>query len=109
MTDLTWDSVQAPTLVLELHAAVLNDVLATVGALDAESGGALGGGADPCRVSHFAFDQSSRTTNVTYSPDTVVLNELFASDWNRSGVRLRGFLHSHPGGFSTPSGGDQIY
>jgi len=92
---------------LRIHAAVINDILNTIGKQRAETGGPLGGKDDV--VSHFHFDRNSRRTAVTYSPNIDEVNRMFKAEWNPGGIRLRGFVHSHPGGMATPSSGDCVY
>ena len=95
---------------LDLDWEVLVDVARTIGLRKAESGGAIGGKSNgEMIVNHFHFDESSRNSAVTYSPDHRLLNRLFVSDWNPRDVRLRGFIHSHPGLVSMPSYGDEVY
>lgn len=96
-----------PTLVL--HWRVLEEVIKTIGNLPAESGGAIGGNGDGTHASIYHFDESSRNSAVTYSPDYKQLNRLFKSEWNPKGIRLRGFIHSHPGRMSCLSYGDEVY
>ncbi len=45
----------------------------------------------------------------TYSPDHQTLNAIFRTDWNPRGIRLAGFVHSHPSGFTRPSADDLHY
>lgn len=94
---------------LALHWNVLKEVIETIGSLPAESGGAIGGNEDGTEVTHFHFDMTSGASAATYSPDHRLLNRLFKRDWNPRGVRLRGFVHSHPGHMNRPSHGDGIY
>jgi hypothetical protein len=95
--------------ILEMTWEVLSEIADTVGKLPAETGGAFGGLEDENRVSSFHFDVSSRNSAVTYSPDYNHLNHLFKTEWNPNGIRLKGFVHSHPGRMSRPSHGDEIY
>jgi proteasome lid subunit RPN8/RPN11 len=95
------------------HLCMTSDVYkaikGTVGNLTAETGGPLGWSPDGQVVQFFRFDESSRNTHVTYSPDVAALNEMFREDWNPRGIRLAGFVHSHPSGFLRPSTGDIRY
>lgn len=95
--------------VLHLTSGVLHGIIASIGKLKAESGGVLGGAEGVEAVTHFYFDESSRRTGVTYSPDYGTVNRLFKDIWNPAGVRLRGFVHSHPGRMDRPSMGDEEY
>jgi proteasome lid subunit RPN8/RPN11 len=96
-----------PRLVLRMTQSVLESIITTIGVRKAESGGMFGG--TDGMVTHYHFDQSSRTSAVTYSPDHTTLNTLFKEQWNPAGIRLNGFAHSHPGKGCMPSAGDRIY
>ena len=87
---------------------VFRQIEYTVGSQPAEQGGVLGGSSDGF-VSRFNFDRSAARSGVTYSPDTATLNALMKGRWNPRGIRLRGFVHSHPVGFNGPSEGDRRY
>ena len=87
----------------------LQSVATTIGTLPAETGGALGGDETGEEITRFHFDGTARSSSATYSPDTKLLNQLFKSEWNPHDIRLKGFVHSHPGGYSRPSHGDEIY
>ncbi len=95
--------------VLVIGSRILAEIHASIGQLRAESGGALGGNGNPNRADVFHFDESSRNSSVTYSPDYQLLNRLFKEQWNPRETRLRGFVHSHPGPMNRPSYGDEVY
>lgn len=95
--------------VLRLAWEVVVKIAETVGSSPAETGGPVGGAHKSQAITHFHFDESSRNSAVTYSPDHELLNRLFKTDWNPTGIRFRGFVHSHPGHMSRPSCGDEIY
>lgn len=95
--------------VLLLPWDILAEIIETIGRHKAESGGMLAGPEDSEDVSHFQFDKSSSNSAVTYTPDNTALNKLLKDDWNPKGIRLRGFIHSHPGSMGRPSCGDEIY
>lgn len=94
---------------LRLTKGVHDAILDSVGKLHAETGGMLGGDRATGVVTHFHFDTSSRRSGVTYSPDYKLLTKLLTKEWNPNGVQLIGFVHSHPRGCESPSGGDRIY
>jgi hypothetical protein len=100
---------QCSTPVLQLSWDAFKQIAETIGQHPAETGGAFGGPEAEERITSFHFDNSARISSVTYSPDHVFLNHLFKEHWNPSGLRLKGFVHSHPGRSCTPSGGDEIY
>lgn len=88
---------------------VMERIRHEIGMRPAEFGGALGG--DPVEgvVRHFEFDPGASRSRGTWSPDVARLNQLFKEEWNPRGIRLMGFVHSHPGGIPHPSGGDEVY
>jgi molybdopterin/thiamine biosynthesis adenylyltransferase/proteasome lid subunit RPN8/RPN11 len=87
---------------------VYEQISDTIGRLPAESGGILGSGDGGKTIDRYYFDRTARTGAGTYSPDTEVLNRVIA-EWNRDGIELVGFIHSHPEGFHLPSTGDRKY
>ena len=93
---------------MRITLAVLEQIRRTVGNLPPEHGGVLGGRPDSGVVTEFFFDGSARRSTVTYSPDDQLLNRLFTEDWNPKGIRVMGFVHSHPG-LSQPSARDLSY
>lgn len=94
---------------LRMTREIYDEIRRTIGLRPAENGGALGKSVDDDVIRYFQFDRTARKTGATYSPDHEALNRMFKSDWNPRGIRLAGFVHSHPGGFSRPSAGDLYY
>jgi hypothetical protein len=94
---------------LRVSRSVYDDIARTIGSLRAEEGGALGWQEGDEVIQFFRFDDSARRTGATYSPDVDTLNTMFRKDWNPHGIRLAGFVHSHPAGCARPSHGDEIY
>ena len=100
------------TPVLDIPWNILESIFSTIGSRPAESGGAMGASSDSengNRISHFHFDKTASTTVATYSPDHDTLNRLFRESWGPENIRLKGFIHSHPGNMNRPSMGDEIY
>ncbi len=93
--------------ILQITQNVLESIVRTIGNQQAESGGIIGGEGEV--ITHYHFDEGSRTTAATYSPDHKSLNHLFKTDWNPKNIRLLGFPHSHPGKLGKPSAGDMSY
>lgn len=89
--------------------AVYEQIRSAIGAMPAETGGMLGGSFDAHEITNFFFDQRASRSSATYSPDTATVNEVLDTEWNPAGVRLLGFVHSHPPGIIRPSHGDQVY
>ena len=94
---------------LYLARGVYDEIARTVGRMRAEQGGALGWREDERVVRYFQFDDTAARTGATYSPDYATLNAMFQQDWNPRGIRLAGFVHSHPPGLTRPSSGDLAY
>lgn len=94
---------------LQLTESVHRQIMAAVGTKAPENGMVLGGDPADGVVRHVVFDDSAERTGSTYSPDHVRLNRLLTEWWGPSGIRLLGFVHSHPGRFARPSGGDLDY
>jgi hypothetical protein len=69
----------------------------------------IGGNPDLGVVTHFHFDDEASRTRATYSPDCQMLNRILAEEWNPAGIRLMGFVHSHPKWVRMPSSGDEVY
>ena len=94
---------------LRMTDSVHRQIMAAVGTKAPENGMLLGGDLADGVVRHVVFDDSAERTGSMYSPDHVRLNRLLAEWWGPSGIRLLGFVHSHPGRFARPSGGDLHY
>lgn len=94
---------------LVMTESVAEHIRHTIGRMRPEQGGMLGGDLETGVVTHFHFDTSARTTGGTYSPDDRELTRVLIEEWNPAGIRLLGFVHSHPGGFHHLSGGDVEY
>ena len=94
---------------LMMTQTVAEHIRDTIGRLQPEQGGMLGGDLESGIVTHFHFDSSAQTTGGTYSPDSRELTRLLKEEWNPAGVRLLGFVHSHPHRFYRLSGGDLKY
>ena len=69
----------------------------------------LGSGDGGKTIDHFYWDRQARTSGATYSPNVELINNRILPEWNKNGVRLCGFVHSHPRGFAQPSAGDAAY
>jgi hypothetical protein len=94
---------------LRMTTSVQRQILAAVGGKPPENGMLLGGDPVDGVVRHVVFDDGAERSGSTYSPDHVRLNALLTDWWRPSGIRLLGFVHSHPGRFARPSGGDLHY
>jgi proteasome lid subunit RPN8/RPN11 len=86
-----------------------DEIMNAIGKKPAETGGVLGGNRKTGCISHFLFDDSAACSGATYSPDVERLNKKTFPAWNDKDIYLIGFVHSHPGRLSKPSGGDIVY
>ena len=98
-----------PAPVFRVTWKVLEAIATSIGTLPAETGGALGGDESGDEINRFHFDETARRSCATYSPDHKFLNQLFKKEWKPHDIRLKGFVHSHPGYNCRPSHGDEIY
>ncbi len=98
-----------PTRFLRMTREVYDEIRQTIGLRPAENGGALGREEDDDVIRYYVFDDTAHKTGATYSPNHELLNKMFKSNWNPRGIRLAGFVHSHPAGFTRPSRGDLYY
>jgi len=90
-----------------ISESVHDSIKRTVGARRPETGMVLGS-SDGKVIDFCYFDESAVTSGATYSPNVDFINNTVIPDWYAKGVKLVGFVHSHPGG-GTPSLGDAIY
>lgn len=98
-----------PPQVLRFTASAHRQVMGAIGTKMPENGMPLGGDPSDGIVRHVVFDDGAERSGGTYSPDHVRLNALLNDWWRPSGIRLLGFVHSHPGRFARPSSGDMTY
>lgn len=94
---------------LRMTESVYRQIMAAIGTKPPENGMPLGGDPTDGVVRHVVFDDGADRSGSTYSPDHVRLNRILTDWWRPSGIRLLGFVHSHPGHFARPSGGDLHY
>lgn len=95
--------------VVKIAHSVCRDILLTIGARPAESGGILLGPVGTNDVTDFFFDDGGSCTGSTYSPDCTTLRQKMQEEWLPAGIDMKGFVHSHPGSFDRLSTGDLIY
>ena len=89
--------------------SVYHNAFLSVGSLPAERGAILGSSDNGKTIDHFYWDKQAATSSTTYSPYAELINNEILPKWNKNGVRLCGFIHSHPRGFGHPSSGDAFY
>src|SRR4051812_42297363 len=94
---------------IKMTLAVYEAIRRSIGNANAETGGMLGGSFSEQTITDFFYDSAASRSAAAYSPDTKTVNDLLTKEWNPSGVRLFGFVHSHPAGIRQPSRGDEIY
>ena len=88
---------------------VYQTIRRTIGSRRAESGAVLGGSRKLGIITHIHLDQSATVSGVTYSPNIQVVNDLLREEWDPQNIDFMGFVHSHPGLYTSPSQGDRIY
>jgi len=98
-----------PVAPMRMTRSVHRQILGTVGSKPPESGMVLGGDPAAGVVRDVVYDDTAMRTGVTYSPDVTRLNRVLAEWWDPSGIKLLGFVHSHPGRLGRPSSGDLEY
>lgn len=82
----------------------LKTVRDTSGALTVETGGVLIGYRFDYVVRDFIFDHRGSSKPGAYDPDVKYLNQCLKKAWEQNGMKILGFLHSHPRGVCRPSG-----
>jgi proteasome lid subunit RPN8/RPN11 len=95
--------------IVKVAHKVCNEIMLTIGARPAESGGILLGPVGTNDVTDFFFDSGGTCTNATYSPDCATLRQKMQNDWLPAGIDMKGFVHSHPVFLDRLSHGDLIY
>ena len=95
--------------IVKIAHKVCKDILLTIGARPAESGGILLGPVGTNDVTDFFFDDGGSCTGSTYSPDCKTLRRKMQEEWLPAGIDMKGFVHSHPGSFDRLSYGDLAY
>ena len=89
--------------------SVLNRMYQTIGTAKPERSGILGMNVETGVITHYAFDETSRGTAVSNSPDVKRLNKIINEDWTPNGIQYIGGPHTHPPGVRRPSPGDHKY
>ena len=95
--------------VITFTPEVYQQIVSSIGAFPAEQGGMLGSSDGGKTIDHYYWDRQASTSCATYSPNVELINNKILPEWNANGVRLVGFVHSHPKGCTQPSSGDVIY
>lgn len=88
---------------------VMEQLISTVGTKEPETGMVLGSSDGGNTIDTCYFDAKGSVSAVTYSPDVNTINNVVLPAWNKDGIRIVGFAHSHPRGCASPSGGDLVY
>lgn len=85
---------------------VYKEILNTIGEIDSESGGILGGKGLHCQK--FYFDSTSTNSSNTYKPNILKTNEMI-KQWYDSDIEFIGIIHSHPKNIKQLSYSDKQY
>jgi hypothetical protein len=92
------------SLTMKFTQQAYRDIENTVGTKRAETGGILLGLRDDYIVTKFIFDHKGSTSRCGYDPDVAFINGRIKEEWDKNGLELLGFIHSHPPGVTRLSG-----
>jgi proteasome lid subunit RPN8/RPN11 len=109
MNSRTTNPVISGTPPIRMSRHVSCQIMSTIGARPAESGGILLGPIGCDNVTEFFFDRSALCSGAAYTPDHVTLRRKMKEEWMPSGLDLKGFVHSQPASFNRLSAGDLAY
>ncbi|MCL2592431.1 MAG: hypothetical protein FWD82_03605 [Defluviitaleaceae bacterium] len=92
---------------MKIDAKIYDKILECIPSIPPETGGILGGDSDI--ITNFIFDGGlSDSDEGRYYPDIDKINT-YLSDWQKSGIKFYGILHSHFTNERTLSMGDRQY
>ncbi|MHA1950308.1 MAG: Mov34/MPN/PAD-1 family protein [Candidatus Thorarchaeota archaeon] len=94
---------------IKMSHEAYKEIMNSICARPAESGGILLGPIGTNEVTHFYFDRGANCTRATYSPDHITLNKKMKEEWLPAGIDMKGFVHSHPGLLDRLTLGDLAY
>lgn len=94
---------------LRMSSHVRCRIMCSIGARKPETGGILLGPIGGTDITDFYFDSTAQCSGGTYTPDHLTLSRKMREVWMPSGLDMKGFVHSHPGGFDRLSEGDLVY
>ncbi|HEX3355754.1 MAG TPA: Mov34/MPN/PAD-1 family protein [Tepidisphaeraceae bacterium] len=100
-------SLEIPVVIMRHQ--VLCQIMNTIAARPAETGGILLGPIESEVIDDYYFDATADCSQVTYSPDYLTLRKKMKEDWIPGGRDMKGFVHSHPDALDRLSGGDLEY
>jgi ThiF family len=89
--------------------SVLRKMYKTIGTKQPEHNGILGMNVETGVITHYAHDNTSKSTAVSNTPDVNRLNTIINDDWGANGIQYIGGPHSHPWNVRRPSSGDRDY
>ena len=101
------NAASTPSLTMSRHVHCA--IMCTIGARRPESGGILLGPIGSNDITDYFFDATASCSGATYTPDHLTLRRNMQDLWLPAGVDMKGFVHSHPGGFDRLSQGDLTY
>ena len=85
---------------------VCRDILEQIAYHKPERGGALYGPKGYPLVTHFEYDPEAETSPASYIPSTRLIASVPRVE-RTTGLQFKGIIHSHPTGYTRPSGGDE--
>jgi len=96
-------------VIINMAQEAMKKIMNYISSRPPESGGILLGPIGSNIVTDFYPDASGFCTTVNYSPDHTTLNKFMKEKWLPSGIDMKGFVHSHPGGLDWLTNGDMVY
>jgi proteasome lid subunit RPN8/RPN11 len=100
-------SLDTPVVWMRRH--VRCQIMCSIGGRRPESGGILLGPVGGNDITAFYFDGTARRSGGAYSPDHLTLRQKMRDEWLPAGLDMKGFVHSHPRGYTRLSDGDMQY
>ena len=88
---------------------VYNEIMGKLGTSKPELGGMLGWTEDQFVIDKFVFDENAVVSSVEYNPNIQFLNDILHNEWDKNGINLAGFVHSHPLDYNILSPADRAY
>lgn len=85
------------------------EIIQTIGSFPAETGGILMGKEEDMVVQRFIFDNGAATTSSSYTFNINYLNPIVKKMFQEEGLKVIGFIHSHPYEYLRPSTLDLDY
>lgn len=96
-------------ITVQMEQSIYDEIMSTLGKEKPELGGMLGFREYQQKIDSYVFDEGARVTSVEYNPSITFLQKILDEDWDKEGIQLAGFVHSHPGYYDHLSPADIEY